>query len=164
LIVGRRDLIAKLRKHPLKRALRVSKMTLAALEATLLAYRSPEHLPRDLPTLRMLTRPLAELEAMASRLLPRIAEALGEGWAVSAVAAQAQAGSGSLPGSGIASFAIALEPLAGSPGKALSGLAARLRALPRPVIGRISDGHLLLDLRCLEAEAEFAAQLDWLTE
>jgi L-seryl-tRNA(Ser) seleniumtransferase len=164
LIVGRRDLIAKLRKHPLKRALRVSKMTLAALEATLLAYRSPDHLPRDLPTLRMLTRPLEELEAMASRLLPRIAAALGEGWAVSAVAAQAQAGSGSLPGSGIDSLAIALEPLAGSPGKALSGLAARLRALPRPVIGRIADGRLQLDLRCLEAEAEFAAQLEWLTE
>ena len=163
LIVGRKDLIAKLRKHPLKRALRVSKMTLAALEATLLVYRCPEQLPRDLPTLRLLTRPLAELEAMAERLLPRFAAALGEGWAVSAVPAQAQAGSGALPGSGIASLAIALEPLAGSPGKALSGLSARLRTLPRPVIGRITEGRLLLDLRCLEAEAEFAAQLDRLT-
>ncbi len=160
LIVGRRDLIAKLRKHPLKRVLRVSKMTLAALEATLLAYRRPEHLPRDLPVLRMLTRPIEELEAMAARLVPRLAEVLGEGWKVSALPALAQAGSGSLPGSGIASLAIALVPLAGSPGRALDRLAARLRALPRPVIGRIAEGRLLLDLRCLEAEAEFAAQLD----
>ncbi len=162
LIVGRKDLIAKLRKHPLKRALRVSKMTLAALEATLLAYRRPEHLPRDLPTLRMLTRPLGELEAMAARLIPRIAAVLGGGWQVSALPVMAQAGSGSLPGSGIASIAIALAPLAGSPGRALGELAARLRALPRPVIGRISDGALLLDLRCLEVEAEFLVQLEQL--
>ena len=164
LIVGRRDLIAKLRKHPLKRALRVSKMTLAALEATLLAYRSPEHLPRDLPTLRLLTRTLDELDALAARLIPQLATALGEDWRVSTMPVLAQAGSGSLPGSGIASLAIALEPIAGSPGKALSELAARLRGLPRPVIGRISDGRLLLDLRCLEVEAEFTAQLGRLSK
>ena len=159
LIVGRKHLIAKLRKHPLKRALRVSKMTLAALEATLLAYRSPEHLTRDLPTLRLLTRPLAELEALAQRLQPRLAAALGEGWHVSQVHTLAEAGSGSLPQAGIASLAMAIGPLGGGSGKALERLAVRLRSLPRPVLGRIAEGRLLLDLRCLEDEAEFLAQL-----
>lgn len=160
LIVGRKDLIAKLRKHPLKRALRVSKMTLAALEATLLAYRSPEHLPRDLPTLRLMTRPLDEMQALARRLQPRLAAVLGEGWQVTAVQTQAEAGSGSLPGAGIASLAIAIEPRKGGGSKALNRLAAQLRGLPRPVIGRIADGCLLLDLRCLEDEAAFVAQLE----
>ena len=159
LIAGRRDLIAKLRKHPLKRALRVSKMTLAALEATLLAYRSPEHLARDLPTLRLLTRPLAELEALAGRLQPRLAAALGEGWQVSPVQTLAEAGSGSLPQAGIASLALAIAPQGGRLGKALARLAMRLRSLPRPVIGRIAESRLLLDLRCLEDEAQFLEQL-----
>ena len=162
LIVGRKDLIAKLRKHPLKRALRVSKMTLAALEATLLAYRSPDHLPRDLPTLRYLTRSLDELHALALRLEPRFAAVLGEGWLVSPVPTQAEAGSGSLPGAGIASLAIALRPRNEGGSKMLNRLAGQLRALPRPVIGRIADGQLQLDLRCLDDEAEFVAQLDML--
>ena len=158
LIVGRRNLIAKIRKHPLKRALRVSKMTLAALEATLLAYRKPDFLSRDLPTLRLLTRSVADLEAMAVRLLPALAARL-PGWSVEAVPSLAQAGSGSLPAEAIPSLAIALRP-SGRSGKALSDLAARLRALPIPVIGRVHDGALSLDLRCLEDEAAFLAQLE----
>lgn len=160
LIVGRGDLIASLRKHPLKRALRVSKMTLAALEATLLAYRSPEHLPHDLPTLRLLTRPLEELQAVALRIIPQLAAALGERWLVSQVSTQAEVGSGSLPGAGIASLAIAMSPRNDGSAKSLNSLAAHLRALPRPVIGRIAEGRLQLDLRCLDDEAEFVAQLD----
>ncbi|MGE3693253.1 MAG: L-seryl-tRNA(Sec) selenium transferase, partial [Novosphingobium sp.] len=70
LIAGRRDLIAKIRKHPLKRALRLSKITLAALEATLRAYRTPDLLARELPTLRMLTRPIEDLETLAAHLQP----------------------------------------------------------------------------------------------
>lgn len=157
LIVGRRDLIAKIRKHPLKRALRVSKMTLAALEATLLAYRKPDFLTRDLPTLRLLTRPVAELEAMAERLAPALATRLPD-WSVDTVPSEAQAGSGSLPDKVIPSVAIALRP-SGKSGKALADLAARLRALPVPVIGRVHDGALLLDLRCLEDEAGFLTNL-----
>jgi len=157
LIVGRRDLIAKIRKHPLKRALRVSKMTLAALEATLLAYRKPDLLNRDLPTLRMLTRPLDELEALGARLSVPLAAALGDGWQVAVMPSEAQAGSGSLPDHVIPSMALALRRV-GKSGKALTELATRLRALPVPVIGRIADGALLLDLRCLEDEAGFAAQ------
>ena len=158
LIVGRKELIARIRKHPLKRALRLSKMTLAALEATLLAYRKPDLLTRDLPTLRLLTRPLAELEALAARLAPRLATRLPE-WTVEAIPSTAQAGSGSLAQEAIASVALALRPAIKS-GKALAGLATRLRDLPVPVIGRFHDGALLLDLRCLEDEAGFVAQLE----
>lgn len=158
LIVGRKDLIAKIRKHPLKRALRVSKMTLAALEATLLAYRKPDFLTRDLPTLRLLTRPVAELEALAVRIAPKVQNWLGDAWSVSATPCDSQAGSGSLPSAAIPSVALALRSARKS-GKALNDLAARLRELPVPVIGRIGDGALLLDLRCLEDEAGFLAQL-----
>jgi L-seryl-tRNA(Ser) seleniumtransferase len=158
LIVGRRDLVERIRKHPLKRALRVSKMTLAALEATLLAYRRPETLARDLPTLRLLTRPMADMAAQAERLVPVLARALGTGWRVEAAEVSGQVGSGSLPGEELPGLAVALAPLSGS-GGALDRLAARLRALPVPVIGRVAEGRLLLDLRCLEDEAGFIDQL-----
>ena len=162
LIVGRKDLIAKIAKHPLKRALRVSKVTLAALEATLLAYRKPDLLSRDLPTLRLLTRTVAELAAAAARLQDPVAQALGGNWSVTPVAVTAQAGSGSLADASIPSLALSLRPLARS-GKALTALAARLRGLPIPVIGRIAKGALLLDLRCLDDEAGFVGQLDRLS-
>jgi L-seryl-tRNA(Ser) seleniumtransferase len=160
LIVGRRDLLAKIRKHPLKRALRVSKMTLAALESTLLAYRRPDHLTRDIPTLRLLCRSVAELEAVAQRIVGPLGACL-RGWSVSVVHTEAQAGSGSLPDATIASVAIELRPARKS-GRALADLANRLRALPVPVIGRLRDGAMLLDLRCLENEPDFLAQLEHL--
>lgn len=158
LIAGRKDLIARIRKHPMKRAMRVSKVTLAALEATLLAYRRPDLLTRDLPTLRLLTRTVAELEAVAMRLHCPLAEAIGADWCVNPVAASSQAGSGALPDALIPSFALSLRPVARS-GKALATLAARFRKLPIPVIGRISDGSILFDLRCLDDEWAFLEQL-----
>lgn len=162
IVVGRREAIARIRKHPLKRALRVSKMTLAALEATLLAYRSPNLVARELPALRLLTRPLDELTALGGRIAPPIQAALGEGWAVTIAETLAEAGSGSLPGAGIPSIALALTPAGKRGGKALADLAACLRSLPSPVIGRIAEGRLLLDLRCLEDEERFLAQLEHL--
>ena len=163
LIVGRKALIDRIRRHPLKRALRVSKMTLAALEATLLAYRSPDLLTRELPTLRLLTRPLADIEALALRLQPRLAAALGAAWRVSVAEVASQVGSGALPVDLIPSMALAIAPAKGRSGAALKDLAARLRRLPIAVIGRIADDRLLLDLRCLEDEAGFVAQLDRLS-
>jgi L-seryl-tRNA(Ser) seleniumtransferase len=162
LIVGRTDLIDRIRRHPMKRALRVSKMVLAALEATLLAYRTPDLLTRNLPTLRLLTRSVAELRAVAERLRPALADALGKDWSVEIAEVSGQVGSGSLPEEIVPSLALAIAPVHRS-GKALEALADRLRALPIPVIGRIAADRLLLDLRCLEDEESFTAQLGALT-
>lgn len=159
LIAGSRDLIAKVRKHPLKRALRVSKITLAALEATLLTYRTPDLLARDLPTLRLLTRPRDQIAEQAMRLKPALAAALGAEWQVEVCDTLSQVGSGSLPVETIPSAALAIVPGGARAGAALKALAARLAALPVPVIGRIANDRLLLDLRCLEDEAGFAGQL-----
>lgn len=159
LIVGSKAMIDQIKRHPLKRALRVSKPVLAALEATLLAYRTPELLTRDLPTLRLLTRPVAEIAMVAERIKPALASWLGQGWTVKVAEVSSQIGSGSLPVDVIPSMAVALSPQKGKSGAALKGLAARLRALPIPVIGRIADKCLLLDLRCLEDEAGFVGQL-----
>lgn len=159
LIVGRKDLIDRIKRHPLKRALRVSKLTLAALEGTLLAYRTPDLLTRDLPTLRLLTRPLAEIEALAQRLQPHVARALGAKWQVSVTPVSSQVGSGSLPVEIIPSMALACGPAAAKAGSALKSLARELRLLPTPVIGRVAENSLLLDLRCLEDEQGFVDQL-----
>jgi L-seryl-tRNA(Ser) seleniumtransferase len=162
LIVGKKALIERIKRHPMKRALRVSKLTLAALEATLLAYRHPDHLLRDVPTLRLLTRPLPEIEALTALLQPRVAEALGAAWRVESVPVSSQVGSGSLPVDVIPSMALAISPQEARSGTALNALATSLRELPIPVIGRIADNRLLLDLRCLEDEEAFTAQMDLL--
>lgn len=159
LIAGRRDLIERIRRHPLKRALRLSKIVLAALEACLLEYRQPDRLVENLPTLRLLTRPVAELEAMAARLLPDVSVMIGPTWRVEISPNHGQVGSGSLPSERIASVALTFAPAAGKPGRRLEAMAARLRALPVPVIGRIAEDRLWLDLRCLEDEALLLAQL-----
>ena len=162
LVVGRKDLIAKIRRHPLKRALRPSKLVLAALEATLLVYRKPDLLARDLPTLRLLTRPEAEIAALCARLEAPVAAALGPEWQVSTMPVKSQVGSGSLPVETLPSAALAIVPEGRGSGRALAALGARLAALPVPVIGRIAEGRLLLDLRCLEDADRFLAQLDLL--
>ncbi len=161
LIVGRKDLIAKIKKNPLKRALRVGKTTLAALEATLRLYRDPDRLSQRLPTLRLLTRPLADIETTGQRLLPLIQAALGATVVVSLAPCSSQIGSGALPIERLPSFALLCRPTAKKPGKALLALEAAFRGLPVPVIGHIRDDTYHLDLRCLEAgdEARFAEQL-----
>jgi L-seryl-tRNA(Ser) seleniumtransferase len=162
LIVGKKALIDRIKRHPMKRALRVSKLTLAALEATLLAYRNPDHLLRDVPTLRLLTRPLAGIESLALRVQPRVAEALGTAWHVEVMPVSSQVGSGSLPVDVIPGMALAISQRGTKSGAALNGLATALRELPIPVIGRIAENRLLLDLRCLEDEAAFVGQIDML--
>lgn len=169
LIVGRADLIAKIKKNPLKRALRVGKLTLAALEPVLRLYRDPDTLAQALPTLRLLTRPAAEIADMAQRLLPPIAAALGDAWQVQVVPMVSQIGSGAMPGGQLPSSGLAIGVRnAGKRGvgRRLQQLEAALRALPRPVIGRINEQALWLDLRCLEApdEADFVAQWPQLPE
>jgi L-seryl-tRNA(Ser) seleniumtransferase len=160
LIVGRADLIAKLKKNPLKRAMRCDKMTIAALAATLRLYDDPDRLAERLPTLRLLTRPAAELQALAERLSPALAQRLGEGFAVAGAPTSGQIGSGALPVESLDSYALTLTPaVKRGRGAALKRLAAALRALPVPVIGRVHEDALWLDLRCLDDEAEFVAQI-----
>ncbi len=155
-IVGRGDLVAAVNRNPMKRALRIDKLRLAALEATLRLYRDPSRLADRLPTLRLLARQAGAIEAQARRLLPPVADRV-QGFAVEVVACRSQIGSGALPLETLPSAALAFRTEQG--GSALARLAAGLRRLPLPVIGRIADEALLLDLRCLEDEAAFLASL-----
>jgi L-seryl-tRNA(Ser) seleniumtransferase len=167
LIVGRKEAVSRIRKFPMKRALRMSKLPLAALEATLLLYLRPERLAHDLPTLRLLTRPADAIRALAHELQPMVASAVAPQFSVEVVALQGQIGSGSLPVERLPSAGLALAPTGTRKkglGTALDRLALALRSLPVPVIGRIADDRLLLDLRCLEDAQPFVAQLPQLRE
>ncbi len=159
IVCGRADLVAKVRRNPMKRAMRCDKMTLAALAAVLRLYEDPDRLAERVPALRLLTRPEADIRAQADRVSGPLATALGERYAVTVEACKSQIGSGALPIDSLPSAALAIRPADGSRGRALDRLAAALRDLPVPVIGRVNDGALWLDLRCLDDEAGFAAQL-----
>ncbi len=159
LVVGKRGLVDRIRANPMKRALRVDKMTLAALEAVLRLYQDPGRLKAELPTLALLTRPAAEIEAQARRLLPAVRAAVGDPIQAVVSEVRSQIGSGSLPLDLISSHAISLA----IPGKRRHAFAAKIarafRELPVPVLGRIHEGAFLMDLRCLDHEEEFEAQL-----
>lgn len=161
ILVGRRALIQRIKKNPLKRALRVGKLTLAALDAVLRLYRDPDRLGDRLTTLHVLTRPPDDIRVQAERLLPSMQLALAN-WpaSVSAEPALSQIGSGSLPIDRLPSHALVVRPRTRKSG-VLHEIEAALRGLPVPVIGRIADGALRLDVRCLSAadEADFIGQL-----
>lgn len=152
IIVGKKSLIDRIQQHPLKRALRADKMTLAALEATLRLYQHPETLTSRLPTLRLLTRSAEEIAAQAARLQPLFARRFGARFIVDVSLCLSQIGSGSLPVDRLPSAALTFEPRDGR-GATLEALSKMLRELQIPVIGRITGGRLWLDLRCLEQEA-----------
>jgi L-seryl-tRNA(Ser) seleniumtransferase len=156
-IVGRRELVARVNRNPMKRALRVDKMRLAAIEATLKLYRDPDRLHERLPTLRFLARTRDEIAAQARRLLLPVAAAFGKDFTVEICDSESQIGSGALPLSNVPSAGFAVR--SGSRAVTLERLAALLRNLSTPVIGRIEDDALRLDLRCLEDEAEFLSAL-----
>jgi L-seryl-tRNA(Ser) seleniumtransferase len=158
-IVGRKDLIARLKSNPMKRALRIDKVRLAALEATLKLYRDPDRLSERLPTLRLLARPKKDIQAAARRLLPAMAAQL-EGFDVEVADCVSQIGSGALPTEIIPSAGLAIRPRAAKRGgRVLQALSIALRQLAVPVVGRIEDNALILDLRCLEDEKAFIANL-----
>ena len=165
IIAGRADLVARLKRNPLMRALRPDKVTLAALASVLSLYEDPDRLAQTLPSLRLLTRPRDEIEAQARRVRPALAARLGSGWSVEVVPCRSQIGSGALPVDRLPSAGLRCAPGPGAKRGRSSkpqALAAALRALPTPVIGRVHDGALTLDLRCLDDEAGFLAQLDGL--
>lgn len=161
LLTGNRALIARIKKNPLKRALRVGKITLAALEAVLRLYRDPDRLHERLTALHLLTRPECSIRAAAERLLPAMRAVLADlPVDVEIAALRSQIGSGSLPVDRLPSAGLAIRPHGRKSG-VLHRIEAALRGLPRPVLGRIEEGALLLDLRCLAAheEAAFTANL-----
>lgn len=161
IIVGRKDLVERIKQNPLKRALRVGKLTLAALLAVIDIYKDPHRLATRLPLLADLTRELPEIEQLAERVHKELDRCVGDRAAVEITACKSQIGSGALPLELLESRAIALTPTAekGERDAALNQLAAAFRNLPKPVIGRIHDGVLLFDLRCLRDERGFLEQL-----
>ncbi len=159
LIVGRKDLIAKIRKNPMKRALRIDKIRMAALEATLRLYADPDKLVKEVPTLRLLTRPQQDIEAQATRLLPALAAAVGETADVAVISCASQIGSGALPVDALPSAGIAITPRGKNRNSAAERLSNAFRKLPVPVVGRVKDGAFILDLRCLDDETGLIAQL-----
>ena len=165
IIVGNQDLIHKIKSNPLKRALRVDKITLAALVEILNLYRDPHRLTQRIPLLADLSRPIDEINSLAERLLPIFQNRLGARAAVVIEDCKSQIGSGALPLDLLASKAIVISPIAkkGNTDATLQQLAREFRELPIPVIGRINDGKLIFDLRCLENETQLCSQLSKLS-
>ena len=165
LLVGNNELIARIRKNPMKRALRVDKMTLAALDALLRLYTNPDRLREEVTTLRLLTRTRTDIRTQAERVLPHVQTALASMHTkadAAIVDTGSQIGSGSLPIDSLPSAGIAIHAAGKSKGSFADKLSLAFRALPVPVIGRINEGEFLMDLRCLENEADeagFVAQL-----
>jgi L-seryl-tRNA(Ser) seleniumtransferase len=150
LVVGRRAAVEKIRRHPMARAMRIDKMTLAALEATLRLYLDPRQAIREIPILRMLAVPAVELGKRSRRLARKLVAALDEAIRVEVVPETSTVGGGALPLSELPGFAVAVDP------KTLSvdTLAARLRQSRPPAIGRIQEGRLLLNPRTIAPEEE----------
>ena len=165
LIVGKKELVERIKRNPLKRALRVDKITIAALIEVLKLYMDPDRLVSRLPLLADLVRPIGEIDHLAERLLPVFAEKLADVAEVSIEQCKSQIGSGALPLDLLESRALVLKPLAkkGETDARLQKLAKSFRSLSTPIIGRLHDGRLIFDLRCLENESQIVGLLKSLT-
>ncbi len=161
IVAGKRELIEKIKANPLKRALRIDKLTLAALQSVLELYLKPHTLRKTLPMLRDLTKSRTAIKQCCEELMPALGESLNGHADVAIVDCDSQVGSGSLPQEILASQGIAITPQPGETGSGskLQAIADAFRALPKPVIGRMHDGKLIFDLRCLDCVDEFKAQL-----
>lgn len=153
--VGRHAIVERLQRNPMRRALRLDKGRIAALEAVLLLYLDPDRIAEHLPTLRALTRPVGDIEAAAERMLPAVQRHVGELARVEIVECASQVGSGSLPVDRLPSAALRIV------GKVCTddAILKALRALPIPVIARAHKSAVWMDLRCLDDEAAFVDQL-----
>ncbi len=152
MIVGRRDLIDCIRKNPLHRAMRIDKLTLAGLEATLRLYLEGERGRARIPTLRMIAAPVGEIRRRARTALRRLAPETRSAWNATVIPSTCQVGGGALPVEPLPSAALAL----GGPDHPAHRLEEALRQAPLAVIGRLQEGRLLLDMRTVE-NGEIAA-------
>ena len=152
IIAGRRELVDRLRANPLARALRLDKMTLAALEATLRLYLNPEEALQRIPTLRMLTESPDDVKKRAEKLEKLIVKLAGnQGARLSVVAETSRAGGGALPMCDIPTFAVKVEFERGSAQACERHL---VQQCPVPIIARVSHETVLLDARTLTDEDE----------
>jgi len=143
IIVGRRECIERINRNPLKRALRCDKLTLAALAATLRVYRIAPDLSYALPTLRWLTRPLAEMEAVGRAAVPLLQAALGDTFRIELGDSESEIGSGALPVESLPTKVISIA----HPERGAQHIARLFRGSAPPIIGRVQSGRFLLDLR-----------------
>lgn len=151
IIVGRRDWIERIKRNPLNRALRIDKMTLAALEATLRLYLDPEKARAAIPTLRMLTLSPESLKQRARRLATRLRKALADHADISTIDGMSRVGGGSFPERDLPTTLVRIMPHSCS----VASLRAALLSTSTPLVGRVESGALLLDPRTL-ADDEFS--------
>jgi L-seryl-tRNA(Ser) seleniumtransferase len=155
-VAGRADLVARVRSDPLKRALRCDKITLAILRETLKLYQEPERAIAEIPLLRQLARPLSEVALAAERIARCLAGVLDARYRVGVIDSRCQVGSGALPEASVPSAAVCVTATSDA---ALRELIERLHRLPRPVLARLHDGRVLLDLRAVEPTAALEAAI-----
>jgi L-seryl-tRNA(Ser) seleniumtransferase len=144
LIVGKKKYIDKIKKNPLKRALRVDKLTIAVLEATLKLYLNEETLAQTLPTLYWITRPLSEIEKVANEAREKLLKVFGDKVVIKVTDGYSEIGSGALPEEKIPTKLVTLVPK----DRSVQNLAALFRDNNPPIIGRIHAGKFILDMRC----------------
>ncbi|MBW2038805.1 MAG: L-seryl-tRNA(Sec) selenium transferase [Deltaproteobacteria bacterium] len=151
IILGRKGLIDKIKVNPLNRALRIDKLTLAALESTLICYLSEGGVMKEIPTLRMLTAPLEQLRNRAKRL-ERLLKRETEGAQIEIIQEHSQVGGGALPLQDLPTWALIIKPQKAP----VDALEAEMRNLDPPIIARIANDQLILDLRTIQDD-EFMA-------
>lgn len=145
IIVGRQDLVEKIRKNPLARAVRIDKMTIAAFEATLMDYLDPEKALQSIPVLKMLFQPLETIKSRARKIATQLRKQI-VGGDIALVKDSSKAGGGSLPEAEFESYAVSIDPKNIS----VNELETRLRTGPKPIIARIKENSLLLDARTIQ--------------
>jgi L-seryl-tRNA(Ser) seleniumtransferase len=152
IIVGRRELIERIRSNPLKRALRCDKLTLAALSATLRIYLRAADLAPHLPVLRLLTRSPGELEITANRAREILTQRLGVDFSIEVATSASEVGSGAMPGGEIETRVLRIT----HPTHSADAIAALFRRAEPPIIGRVANGAFTLDMRTIEDPADLA--------
>ena len=146
IIVGKKKLVQKIQKNPMLRAMRIDKMTFAALEATFMQYLDEEKAVRDIPTVRMLTETQEVIKKRAKKILSALKKSVSEQMKLDVISDQSRAGGGSLPETDFPTFSVSIKPM----NIKVNALEKRLRLGEPPVIARIKEDTLLIDARTIE--------------